>query len=82
MRGRFSVDRRSPSMLLFGTLSLFRTKFAGCYTLISMHCDVTLASFVWMILMHVCSEENVYAFWSELHPYSDQSNLTKLCNVF
>ena len=26
----FSVDRRSPSMLLYGTLSLFRTNFAGC----------------------------------------------------
>ena len=25
MRGRFSVDRRSPSLLLYGTLSLFRT---------------------------------------------------------
>ena len=31
MRGRFSVDRRSPSMLLYGTLSLFRTNFAGRY---------------------------------------------------
>ena len=31
LRGRFSVDRRSARMLLFGTLSLFRTNFAGCY---------------------------------------------------
>ena len=29
-RGRFSVDRRFPSMLLYGTLSSFRTNFAGC----------------------------------------------------
>ena len=31
VRGRFLVDRRSPSMLLYGTLSLLRTNFAGCY---------------------------------------------------
>ena len=31
MRGRFSVDRRIPSMLLYGTQSLLRTNFAGCY---------------------------------------------------
>ena len=31
VQGRFSVDRRSPGMLLYGTLSLFRTNIAGCY---------------------------------------------------
>ena len=41
VRGCFSVDRRSPSMLLYGRLSLFRTNFAGCYV---SCCDVLLAS--------------------------------------
>ena len=30
VRGRFSIDRRSPSMLLYGTLSLCTTNFVGC----------------------------------------------------